>query len=251
MMIDAEILREFIQSTTPDRSAENPIFRYMAACAARILNRDYEWAGEIGYAAFTKAHTKRHEFRGNAGQFRTWIGRIASNLAISELRKSKPELAESWKSMDEVRAPYRDPADALYEAQQRAFLRNQILGQPDVLSPFEQDCLRYTVYVELSVTGTAEHLGKPKKSIENALYIGKQKLHTRAERDGLCMRGDRVLTELLCDPSEFGHYRDTGIFIKSEDGKTYRRHTIGKEIHDQKQQAEKWASLHYRQIIED
>ena len=85
---DAELIR---QARNGDRTAyARIVMTYQDRLYNAVLRMvgDADDAGELTQEAFTRGLTKIDSFRGDASAY-TWLFRIAMNLAISELRKSR------------------------------------------------------------------------------------------------------------------------------------------------------------------
>ena len=82
-------------------------------------------AEDVAQEAFIKAWMNLPHFRGDCS-FRSWLGRIATNLTIDHLRKSKPEVEfdDHWAAREDS-----PPASAL-KAELRQQVRDAVLALP-------------------------------------------------------------------------------------------------------------------------
>jgi RNA polymerase sigma-70 factor (ECF subfamily) len=89
---DAALVAEFLAG---DRAAFDALVRRHQAAVQRLVLRYVKTeadAKDIAQVAFVRAFEKLSEFRGEAA-FRTWLFRIAINLALNHVRGTRPDLA--------------------------------------------------------------------------------------------------------------------------------------------------------------
>ncbi len=114
--------------------------------------RDDDEAKDVAQRAFVKAYQGVHGLRG-AGAFRTWLYRIASNLALNHLR-DHARLQPTEDAGKDV-AVEAVGTDRLADAERRA----RLLGALDRLPPKQRLVLELRVFQELSFREVADAAG--------------------------------------------------------------------------------------------
>ncbi len=126
---------------------------------------------------------------GGQGSFRSWMYRIATNLALNHLRAlrrhpSLPFAAEEsaprdeWSEEEETLAPgwlvdtsTLGPDAALEQAEERARLNRAIAGLPEE----KREVFRLVHEMELSIRDTAGRLGIPEGTVKSRLHYAEQR----------------------------------------------------------------------------
>jgi RNA polymerase sigma-70 factor (ECF subfamily) len=110
-----------------------------------------EVAEELAQESFLRAYNARRRLMQAANQ-RAWLYRVATNAAFDHLRRGRRFAWLPWSSLDELRAPQPDVADA---ANQRDALEHAFQALPvDYRAPLLLHC-----YDGLSVAEVADALG--------------------------------------------------------------------------------------------
>jgi len=138
LVIDVdEDVRLMLAFRDGDRAAFDELFRRWAAPLLRYLQRmlrDAASAEELVQEAFLRVHRSRASYSADA-RFSTWLYRIATNLALNELRRprSRPAIHESTEA--EHATPLRDaglgPDEAAHLRRLAHSVDRRLEGLPD------------------------------------------------------------------------------------------------------------------------
>ena len=155
-----------------DQTAFEQLFdrhkRHVARIAARYFQRP-DLIEEVIQISFAKAYVELSKFRGeHSFSFPSWIGRIAANACLDQLRsqKRKPEdlhceLSDSdtQNVLDLAEASAASPEESLVNRD----LANKLLGKLDL----EDRALLHMIYVdEMSVAEVGEFFGWSKSKVK-------------------------------------------------------------------------------------
>lgn len=128
----------------------------------RFCRRDRDAAEELAQAAFVRAWQGLARFRGESG-FRTWLYRIATNLAIN--RRTR---ARRHEPLPETLAARReDEPDAVYRRRELAArVQVAVAGLPDE----QRAVLLLYAYEEMSYDQIAAAVGRSPAAVNMLLY---------------------------------------------------------------------------------
>jgi RNA polymerase sigma-70 factor (ECF subfamily) len=150
------------------RHYERPLFNYLyRLCGNGSL------AEELAQEAFVRAWQKLAGFQARAS-FKTWLLRIATNLSINRLTRTRPtaELSET------MAGPSRDQPDEVARVKQRRQSVQQALSE---LPADQRSCLILATYEEMSYAEIARALGKSVRAVDSLLFRGRRNLRRRLE----------------------------------------------------------------------
>lgn len=144
----------------------------------RLCRGDEQLARDVTQRTFLKAWTGRDGFRGDAS-VKTWLYRIAHNLALNELRRAhrRREVGQDDEPLASV--PPSAPGD-IDEARQRAALRSAV----EELSPRQRDVTLLRLYQDLSFVEIGEILGISSNSAKVNYHHATRNLERRLARGG-------------------------------------------------------------------
>lgn len=135
--------------------------------AALRVTRDGTLAEEVAQETFFRAYRSLNNFRGEA-KLRTWLYRIATNLAIDHVarRKERP--------VDEVpdQVSYRTPASDVEIAMQSEELREALTRLPETL----RKPLMLREFELLSYEDISAHLDIPLNTVRTRIFRAKAQL---------------------------------------------------------------------------
>ena len=99
---DEELIRRFLQSENPGKAFDLIVRKYQEQVYWHIrrLVINHEDANDIAQDVFIKAWKALSEFRGDSGLF-TWLYRIATNEALSFLKKKKKHSLFSFSDVEQ------------------------------------------------------------------------------------------------------------------------------------------------------
>jgi RNA polymerase sigma-70 factor (ECF subfamily) len=124
-----------------------------------------EDAEDLAQETFVRVHAQAPRYR-SEGRFRSWLFRIAGNLARSSLRRRR---VLRWFSFDPAQHDRQDPA-ATPEADLEAAERRQAVRAAIARLPFRQrQAVVLRRYQELSYREIAEILGATEAAVESLL----------------------------------------------------------------------------------
>lgn len=175
-----------------DKGAENYI-RYLDGddTALELLVRDYKdglilylcgilrdvnTAEDICEDAFFRLITKRPAFTGEAS-FKTWLYRIARNLAYDELKRKKPDV-----NVDDLEIPSELlPHETLEKRERDAAVRRTV----EKLEPLKREAISLVYFEEMSVADAARIMGKSQNAVSLILMRGKADLKELLIKEGI------------------------------------------------------------------
>lgn len=170
-----------------DETAFDALFRRWAGPLLRYLERmvrDAATAEELVQEAFLRVHKARDRYVPEA-RFSTWLYRIATNLALNELRR--PRRAHRHASMDDDGAPLllvasEPPADEVAHARQvGAHVEDALDGLPE-----RQRMALWLAAVEgQSYAEVAETLSTSEKSVKALVHRARVRIIARLEARGI------------------------------------------------------------------
>jgi RNA polymerase sigma-70 factor (ECF subfamily) len=174
-----------------DAAAFDALFRRWAARLLRYLERMLRDAGlaeELVQEVFLRVYGARGSYRPEA-RFSTWLYRIATNLALNELRR--PRRSRPHASLDdaaaEALASDDPPSDDLTHARRSVAAVDRALG--DV--PERQRAALWLVAVEgLSYAEVAASLGVSESAVKALVHRARESLAARLETRGSSAEGE-------------------------------------------------------------
>lgn len=142
--------------------------RSIFGLAVRTLG-DVEEARDVTQRTFVQVYRQLERFRGEAS-FRTWVYRIAANLALDALRAR----GRSTRLASELGAqpPAAFDADRLGEQEERARLRRAVAGLP----PRQRLVVELRVFDDLSFREVAEVVGSSEDAAKVNFHHALKKL---------------------------------------------------------------------------
>lgn len=119
-----------------------------------------------------------HQFKGDAQDFKKWVGMITKYKAIDRYRQ-----AEKQMNNEQSDVPLEEKASSLQTdltVLQREE-KNELLFAISQLEEIDRDIFMMKYYLELSNSEIANNLGLSKAAVDNRLYRGKKILATNAK----------------------------------------------------------------------
>lgn len=163
-----------------DTAAFDVLFRRWSGPLLRYLERmvrDLAVAEELVQEAFIRVHEARERYRPQA-RFSTWLYRIATNLALNELRR--PRHRAVHRSADAADAPplvaTGPGADDVVEARRRAGAAQRALGD---LPEKQRAALCLAAVEGLSYAEVAEALDVTEKAVKSLVHRARTSLAQR------------------------------------------------------------------------
>ncbi len=173
---DAELVALSIRGNA--KAFQHLMERYLPAVYNHLyrMTHNHELSEEMAQEAFVKAYRNLASFDG-VRSFKPWILRIASNAAISALRKqsnvvSLDALEESGHAYEPVSRPFDEPDDQL----DRKLTAETLLNAMQNLDEKYRAALLLRYQDELSYEEVAEALSLPLNTIRTRLRRGLEKL---------------------------------------------------------------------------
>lgn len=179
------------QVQAQDEAAFEQLYeRYQAALLRYLLSilRSQPAAQDVLQETFLRVWTRAEQWN-RQGSFKSWLYRIATNLAFNHLRSLRrhptdplpPEDDGSWDewSEEETAAPgwlvdssTLGPQAALDESETRARLRQVI----NLLPEEKREVFRLVHEMELSIRDTAGRLGIPEGTVKSRLHYAEKRV---------------------------------------------------------------------------
>ena len=163
-----------------DAAAFDVLFRRWSGPLLRYLERmlrDRAVAEELVQEAFIRVHEARERYRPDA-RFSTWLYRIATNLALNELRR--PRHRAVHRSADEEGVPLLADAgpgtEAVVDARRRGAAAARALGE---LPEKQRAALCLAAVEGLSYAEVAEALDVTEKAVKSLVHRARSSLARR------------------------------------------------------------------------
>lgn len=132
-------------------------------------------AEEIAEDTFVRLAVKKPAFRGQSS-FKTWLYRIAKNIAADRMRRKKKEIVVF---SDDI-AEEKSVEDLYFEEEKKRALHRAIRS----LNPEYRQVIFLVYFEGFNNEGAAKVMKKNKRQIENLLYRAKQSLKTKLKEEG-------------------------------------------------------------------
>lgn len=144
------------------------------AISSRILSGSGQQAvDECVNDVFLSVWQKADQFKGDAADFKKWIGMIAKYKAIDVYRQlEKQRLREQQIDAAGETADRTDIEQLLLEKEQK----NELLGAISTLSTTDCDIFMMKYFLDMTSEAIAAQLGLSSTAIDNRLYRGRKKL---------------------------------------------------------------------------
>jgi RNA polymerase sigma-70 factor (ECF subfamily) len=155
--------------------------------AFRIV-RQAEVAEEVTQETFLRVWRGAHTFQGNPSGFRSWLFRIARNLALDQLRRqaARPRTVTITPEPTDDRAPLDTLADETCDVAAQATarcLRDQMRRALLTLPPAQRHVLELAYVGGFTHREIAELTGEPLGTIKTRLRLGLRKLAVIARQE--------------------------------------------------------------------
>lgn len=167
-----------------DTQAFEQLFRRWSGPLLRYIDRmvrDLATAEELVQEAFIRVHRARERYRPDA-RFSTWLYRIATNLALNELRR--PRRRAIHHSSDEEGAPPLPAAgpspDQVADARRRGAAAERALAE---LPDKQRAALCLTAVEGLSYAEVAETLEVTEKAVKSLVHRARSSLAARLREE--------------------------------------------------------------------
>ena len=175
-----EDVRLMLAFRAGDTAAFDELFRRWSGPLLRYLERmvrDLATAEELVQEAFLRVHRARDRYSPDA-RFSTWLYRIATNLALNELRRPRRKAVHrSTESEDAPELAAESPAtDDVVEARRRGAAVEEALEQ---LPEKQRAALCLTAVEGLSYAEVAETLEVTEKAVKSLVHRARSSLATR------------------------------------------------------------------------
>jgi RNA polymerase sigma-70 factor (ECF subfamily) len=159
----------------------------MYGLSLRIV-RNPEVAEEVVQETFMRAWRGAHTFQGNPSGLRSWLFRIARNLALDQLRRqaARPRTVTITPDPTNDRAPLDTLADESCDVAVQATdrcLREQVRRALLTLPPEQRHALELAYFGGLTHREIADETGEPLGTIKTRLRLGLQKLAVIARQE--------------------------------------------------------------------
>ena len=155
--------------------------------AFRIV-RQAEVAEEVTQETFLRVWRSAHTFQGEPSGFRSWLFRIARNLALDQLRRqaARPRTVTITPEPTDDRAPLDTLADETCDVAAQATarcLRDQVRRALLTLPPEQRHVLELAYFGGLTHREIAAQTGQPLGTIKTRLRLGLHKLAVIARQE--------------------------------------------------------------------
>lgn len=155
--------------------------------ALRIV-RQVEVAEEVTQETFLRVWRGAHTFQGNANGFRSWLFRIARNLALDQLRRqaARPRTVTMTPDPTDDHMPLDTLADGTCDVAAQATvhcLRDQVHRALLTLPAEQRHVLELAYFEGLTHREIAEQTSEPLGTIKTRLRLGLQKLGVIAHQE--------------------------------------------------------------------
>ncbi len=175
-----EDVRLMLAFRAGESAAFDELFRRWSGPLLRYLERmvrDFATAEELVQEAFLRVHRARDRYSPDA-RFSTWLYRIATNLALNELRRPRRKAVHrSTEAEDAPELAAESPAtDDVVEARRRGAVVGVALGQ---LPENQRAALCLTAVEGLSYAEVAEALDVTEKAVKSLVHRARSTLAKR------------------------------------------------------------------------
>lgn len=171
---------ELLRRSGEDRAAFGELVRRHQAFvhgAALRITRDPILAEDLAQDAFVRAFKARDRFRGDAA-VRTWLYRIATNLALNAVTRTREKPVLTDEHLVAAVAP--GPAEAVVDDDQRRWVR----GAVDRLPAVYRDALVLYEYEDLSYEAIATRLEIPVNTVRTRIFRARAELRRMLQEEG-------------------------------------------------------------------
>lgn len=144
--------------------------------AMKILhNRNRLDVDECINDVFLTVWQNAHQFKGEADDFKKWIGMITKYKAIDRYRQSEKRNAREQKDESSLAKSSTPGSDTSILRKEE---KNEILAAISQLEELDRHIFMMKYYLELTNKEIADQLNLSKAAVDNRLYRGKKKLAT-------------------------------------------------------------------------
>lgn len=140
---------------------------------------DHDTADELAQETFVKAYTSLQTFR-EEFKFSSWLGAIATNLALNHLKRQKRQVSMEDYPIQEIVSdpnPRSNPVENLTEKEMRSKLEEEV----EKLPPEFKAAFILRVHEELSYEQIAERLGIEIGTVMSRLFRARSRLKKALE----------------------------------------------------------------------
>jgi RNA polymerase sigma-70 factor (ECF subfamily) len=166
---------DLVEASLADLEAFGELVRrhqdFVYGAALRVV-RNPVMAEDIAQEAFVRAHRALASFRGES-QFRSWLYRIATNLALNAVQRRREYPADTLPDQPTDR----DPASLAENSALRAELEDAIAQLPEKL----KEPLVLREYGGMSYQAIADSLGLPINTVRTRILRARRSLRDRME----------------------------------------------------------------------
>ena len=136
----------------------------------------HDHAKDLFQDIWTQVYLKRESFRGE-GSFEAWLGRIAKNICINDLkaRKNRADSLHGPRGEPMTEALHWKPPDPLREAE-RSELHSNLLQAMDQLPRREREAISLSVFDEKTSGEIAEVMGTKEATVRSTIRHGIKRL---------------------------------------------------------------------------
>ena len=147
-----------------------------------------ENAGDFAQEALIRITANLHSFRGES-RFTTWAQKIASNVALTELKRRRWRDVSLQELVARREAADREPADTQPSpeglALQNAVLRELRRVVDEELTERQREAVVAVMLEEMPISEVARRMGTNQNALYKLLHDARKKLKRRMEADGL------------------------------------------------------------------